>query len=133
MIYSHKKTIDEFDLEIMNIEIEAFCERNEVPFNKLFSIQLIIEELVTNIIKYGKSDRANEIIKVEIKIAGEDITLTISDNSTAFNPLESDVPDTGMSAEERSIGGLGLFLVRQKVKSLSYENKNGFNTLRAEI
>lgn len=133
MIYRHKKLIHEFDLETMNGEIEAFCESNHVPAGKLFSIQLIIEELVTNIIKYGKRDENNETIEVELKVGAGEINLTISDNSTAFNPLEAEPPDLTLSAEERGMGGLGLFLVRQKVKSLSYENKNGFNILRAEI
>lgn len=133
MVYNYKKTIQEFDLETMNHEIEVFCERNEVPANKLFSIQLIIEELVTNIIKYGKSKGHEETIEIEIQVGAERIGLTISDNSTAFNPLEEDAVDTGLSIEERKIGGLGLFLVRKKVKSLNYEYKNGFNILRAEI
>jgi anti-sigma regulatory factor (Ser/Thr protein kinase) len=133
MIYRHKKIIREFDLETMNGEIEAFCERNQVPVAKLFSIQLIIEELVTNIIKYGKSEGSDETVEVELKIEAEEITLTISDNSTAFNPLQAGTPDLTLSAEERGMGGLGLYLVRQKVKSLNYENRDGFNILTAEI
>ncbi|HYH04567.1 MAG TPA: ATP-binding protein [Bacillota bacterium] len=133
MIYSYQRTIAEFDLETINLEIETFCEQNEVPANKLFSIQLIIEELVTNIIKYGKSQKNDEIITVELKVEMEEIDLTITDNSAAFNPLEEEEADTGLSAEERSIGGLGLFLVRKRVKALNYENKSGFNILRAKI
>jgi serine/threonine-protein kinase RsbW len=133
MIYSYKKAITEFELETVNAEIETFCERNDVPAGKLFSIQLIIEELVTNIIKYGKSENNSEIIEIIIKAETERISLTVSDNSSAFNPLEEELPNTGLSATERNVGGLGLFLVRKKVKSLSYENKNGFNILTAEI
>jgi serine/threonine-protein kinase RsbW len=133
MIYRHKQTINEFNLETVNAEIEAFCERNEVPAGKLFSIQLIVEELVTNIIKYGQNETNGEIIEIIIKAETDRISLTLSDNASAFNPLEEELPDTGLSAEERNVGGLGLFLVRKKVKSLSYENKNGFNILKAEI
>jgi serine/threonine-protein kinase RsbW len=133
MIYSYKKAITEFELETVNAEIEVFCEQNDVPAGKLFSIQLIIEELVTNIIKYGKNENNGEIIEIIIKAETERLSLTVSDNSSAFNPLEEELPNTGLSAAERNVGGLGLFLVRKKVKSLSYENKNGFNILKAEI
>lgn len=133
MTLSYKKTIDEFELETLNCQIESFCESNAVPVGKLFSIQLIIEELVTNIIKYGGADGSEAIIEVELIIDADSISLTISDNSASFNPLEQQDVDTGLSLEERSEGGLGLFLVRKKVKSLSYEYKNGFNILKAII
>lgn len=133
MIYQYKKTINEFELGTMNMEIESFCERNEVPASKLFAIQLIIEELVSNIIKYGKGKSGKATIDVELHRDGEQIRLCISDNSGAFNPLEQEMADTKLSAQEREIGGLGLFLVRKKVKSLSYEYKDGNNKLIAEI
>jgi len=114
------------------MEIEAFCENNELS-TKLFSIQLIIEELVTNIIKYGGKSGTDPSIEVEIYLDKGSIVLVISDNTDPFNPLAIEDPDITLSAEERVIGGLGLFLVRKKVKSLSYENKNGMNIVRAVI
>ncbi|MDD3894887.1 MAG: ATP-binding protein [Syntrophomonadaceae bacterium] len=133
MTYHYKKALAEFNLEEMNTGIEIFCEQNKVAANKLFAIQLIIEELVSNIIKYGSSARADEIISIELVSAADLITLTIQDNSNAFNPLKSNEPDIALSAEERDPGGLGLFLVRKKVRSLSYEYKDGVNTVKAEI
>lgn len=133
MFYSYRKNIAEFDIETMNHEIETLCELNGVPANKLFSIQLIIEELATNIVKYGKGESGDEIIEIELKVEADEINLTIFDNTAAFNPLEEEVANIELSAEERGIGGLGLFLVRKKVKSMSYENKNGWNIFRAEI
>jgi serine/threonine-protein kinase RsbW len=133
MRYHYRKTIADFDLEVLNVEVEAFCNRNEVPAGKLFSIQLIIEELITNIIKYGKRGNKDEVIEIEIINQAHEILLIITDNSSVFNPLEVAEPDTGQPVEERDIGGLGLYLVRKKVKSLYYENKNGFNFLKAKI
>ncbi|MBR2853250.1 MAG: ATP-binding protein, partial [Clostridia bacterium] len=53
----------------------------------------------------------------------------------SFNPLEKDEPDTGLSAEEREIGGLGIFLVRKTMDSMEYRRENGFNilTIRKKI
>lgn len=133
MNYQYKKAIADFNLEILNMEIEAICEKNELLSAKLFTIQLIIEELVTNIIKYGSKTAKDKSVEIEIHTEDGKIILTISDNTDAFNPLTIEDPDTTLSAEERDIGGLGLFLVRKKVQSLSYENNNGMNIVRAVI
>jgi serine/threonine-protein kinase RsbW len=129
MTYRYQNTVAEFDFETMNQEVEAFCAQNAVPGNKLFSIQLIIEELVTNIIKYGNG----EMITIELNIKAEGLKLVITDNSAPYNPLEATAPDIGLAAEDRSIGGLGLFLVGKMVKALNYEHQDGFNILTAEL
>lgn len=133
MVYQYKKTINEFELDTLNREIESFCERNDVPVSKLFSIQLIIEELVTNIVKYGQGDGNKGTIEVKVKIEGQQIRLIISDDTTAFNPLDQEEANPKLTLKERQVGGLGLFLVRKKVKALSYEHQNGFNVLIAVI
>ncbi len=131
--YRYKETAGGFDFQAVNLEIEDFCEQNEILPNKLFAIQLILEELVTNIINHGSNSQKTEIIEISLTVQDDLITLAIRDNARAFNPLEAAEPDTGQSLEERDIGGLGLFLVRKKVKSLSYEYKDGFNNVIAEI
>jgi serine/threonine-protein kinase RsbW len=131
MTYCYQKTVAEFDFETMNREVEAFCAQNAVPAKKLYTVQLIIEELVTNIIKYGNGEMIAVEIEKEAEVEG--LKLVITDNSTPFNPLEAKPPDTGLGAEERSIGGLGLFLVGKIVKALNYEHKDGCNILTAEL
>jgi serine/threonine-protein kinase RsbW len=133
MTYRYKKTINEFALDTLNIQVEAFCETHHVPAAKLFSVQLIIEELVTNILKYGKGSGDSATIEVILSVDSGQIRLSIADNSAAFNPLEYGEADTNLSLEEREVGGLGLFLVRKKVQSLSYEYKDGYNILNAVI
>lgn len=133
MNYQYKKTLADFQLETLNMEIEVLCEENELLSTKLFTVQLIIEELVTNIIKYGSKTGEDKNVEVEIQIEEGKLVLTISDNTDPFNPLTAEDPDITLSAEERNIGGLGLFLVRKKVQSLFYENKNGLNIVRAVI
>ena len=133
MAYHYKRTLAEFNLELLNREIETLCEKNELLSTKLFTIQLIIEELVTNILKYGEQTGTDNSIEIEIHTEKGKIVLKISDDTDIFNPLMAEEPDTTLSAEERDIGGLGLFLVRKKVQSLSYENTNGLNIVRAVI
>ena len=133
MDYHYKRTLAEFNLELLNREMEALCEKKELLSTKLFTIQLIIEELVTNIVKYGRQTGTENSIEIEIHTENGKIVLIISDDTDIFNPLMAEEPDTTLSAEERNIGGLGLFLVRKKVQSLSYENTNGLNIVRAVI
>jgi anti-sigma regulatory factor (Ser/Thr protein kinase) len=91
--YNYKKVIRDFDFQKVNMEIEEFCEENQVLPNKLFSIQLILEELATNIIKYGSGDEKNETIQVLLTIT-EDVTkFEIRDNSGEFNPLKASEQD----------------------------------------
>jgi anti-sigma regulatory factor (Ser/Thr protein kinase) len=129
VIFEYQSTVNQFNWESVNNGIEDFFSQNSVSVANLFSIQLIIEEIVTNIIKYGKST-GNEIIKIHITIYGGQINLVISDNTAPFNPLEIKNPDTELSAEERNVGGLGLFLVKQKSNSLSYEYVKSFNIVK---
>lgn len=131
--YSYRETAGGFDFQAVNMEIEAFCEQNYIPPDKLFTVQLIIEELVTNIINYGSSAGKTETIEISLSVQDDALSLAIRDNARAFNPLEAAEPDIGQSLEERAIGGLGLFLVRKKAKSLTYEYRDGFNNVVAEI
>jgi anti-sigma regulatory factor (Ser/Thr protein kinase) len=68
LAFNHNSTIREFDWETVNQNIESFCLQNSVPAAKVFSLELVIEELVTNVIKYGKCPDGNEIIKIEATI-----------------------------------------------------------------
>ncbi|NLO41268.1 MAG: ATP-binding protein [Ruminiclostridium sp.] len=133
MEYQHKKAIADFDMKLLNAEIEALCAENELLSARQFTIELILEELVTNIIKYGSKTRKNGMIEIRLLIENEKVVLVIADNTNAFNPLEVDTPDISLSAEERKIGGLGLFLVRKKVQSISYEYRDGMNIVEAII
>jgi anti-sigma regulatory factor (Ser/Thr protein kinase) len=129
MVYRYQTTIAKFDFTTVNREAADFCAHHDVPGNKLYALQLVIEELVTNIIKYGNG----ATIAIAIKIEAAGLKLTITDNSAPFNPLEAAPPDTELTAEARDIGGLGLFLVGKMVKSLNYERKDDCNVLTAEF
>lgn len=130
--FSYQSTIDDFDWDTANRETEKFCNQNAAGISKLFVFQLIIEELVTNIIKYGKK-KGDEIIRIDAEICGESIDLTISDNTAMFNPLKAKSADTELSAEDRTIGGLGLVLVREKAKAIDYHYEKGLNIVNVKM
>lgn len=57
------------------------------------------------------------------------ISITFSDSGKPYNPLEKPDPDVTLSAEERSIGGLGIFMVKKSMDDMRYEYKDGQNIL----
>jgi anti-sigma regulatory factor (Ser/Thr protein kinase) len=128
---------DTNELELLNVGQtirikEIFGKKKKVVPVNIFNLQLIIEEIVTNVIKYGRQT-GNEIICIEAEAKTDGIVLTIKDNSAPFNPLEARLSDTTLSADKRDIGGLGLVLVRKKAKSIEYEYEEGWNVVNVLI
>ncbi|MEG1846024.1 MAG: ATP-binding protein [Oscillospiraceae bacterium] len=112
----------------INEEIENFCEANGVDKKKQYYIFLCIEEIAVNIIKHGFNDGKEHYIDIRI-IAGENVMLNIRDDATEFDPTAKKDADITTSAEERDIGGLGIYLVKKIAKEFSYKRVIGFNNL----
>lgn len=93
------------------------------------SIHLVTEELVVNVASYAYPDGADDYLDVEIIRDEGHITLRFRDGGVPFNPLEREAPDTSLPIEERPIGGLGIYLVRQFMDTVEYEYTNGENIL----
>ena len=100
-----------------------FIERN------LPSCLSAIEELVANVIMYAYGERKDQDIQIEMECRGTQLQVTVIDSGIPFNPLESKDPDLSLSVEERPIGGLGIFLVKQLMTELRYERASGKNVL----
>ena len=88
-------------------------------------IRLAVEELVVNIVDYAGSD----YLDVEIVRDEKHIMLRFRDNGVPFNPLEKDDPDITLPAKERPVGGLGIYLCKQMMDSISYRYEDGNNVL----
>ena len=93
------------------------------------AIHLVTEELVVNVASYAYPDGADDYLHVEIIRDEGHITLRFRDGGVPFNPLEREAPDTSLPIEERPIGGLGIYLVRQFMDTVEYEYTNGENIL----
>ena len=104
------------------------AERNAPPAADYLA-SLAIEELVTNCIKYGYDDSAEHIIEIELKLAAGELVVTVTDDGHPFNPLEVPEPDTGLPIEDRSIGGLGIHLLRKMADRMDYARADGKNQL----
>ena len=108
--------------------IDAFLEEHGCPMKTQMQIDLSAEEIFVNIANYAYPDQPGE---AEVMISEENgvITLKFADCGIHYDPLQKEMPDTTLSAEERQIGGLGIFLVKKNMDAVDYRYENGKNIL----
>jgi len=111
------KTLDEFALAV------------HLPEETLFQARLVLEEVLMNVISYGAGGGA--VPDVQLNMAQKDGTLSmeIADNGIAFDPLQLPAPDLDADIDDRPIGGLGIFLVRELMDSVTYRRDGDWNRL----
>lgn len=91
-------------------------------------IELILEELLTNVFKYAYAGGRGDA-ELSCELRDGMLRLQVADTGRPFNPLESPPPDLTAGIEERSVGGLGIYVVRQMVADMAYERRGGRNIL----
>jgi anti-sigma regulatory factor (Ser/Thr protein kinase) len=110
----------------------AFAELAEVhalPADVRRSINVALDELLTNAHSHGRTGSDVDSVTVEVKLDQESVTVILTDDGMPFNPFGLDTPDTTLSVEERPIGGLGIHLVSQLMDQVSYERREGHNVV----
>lgn len=131
------ETKSEITLEALDKNLEAAQEfvRNQVvqlcsDVTAHLQIDLAVEEIFVNIAHYAYAPQTGSVT-ITCKVSTEPARLTVSfaDSGKPFNPLEKPDPDVTLSSEERSIGGLGIFLVKKYMSSVNYDYKDGKNIL----
>jgi serine/threonine-protein kinase RsbW len=98
-----------------------------------YAVQLALEEMITNTIKYGYADQGEHRIEVGIELHPASVHLRIKDDAHEFDPLLAPVPDVSQPLEDRPIGGLGIHFVRKMTTSMQYHRNNGNNILEMEF
>jgi serine/threonine-protein kinase RsbW len=93
------------------------------------TVHLALEEVITNILKYGYDDRAEHIIEISLSSNPSELLLEITDDGHAFNPLAHPAPNTKKSAEQREPGGLGIEFLRKLFDQLDYQRAAERNLL----
>jgi len=121
------------ELARLSEKANEFLTAAAVPETAGYAANLAIEEMVTNIIKYGYDDQAVHTIHVRLACEGGVLHVGIEDDGRAFNPLHAPAPDTTKPLGDRTIGGLGIFLVRQLAQSMDYRREHGLNRLDIRI
>ena len=110
--------------------VDAELERIDCPMKAQFQIDVAIDEVFTNISQYAYAPgTGNATVRVEITDEPREVIVTFLDQGVPFNPLEKEDPDVTLSAAERRIGGLGIFMVKNSMDHMQYEYKDGQNIL----
>lgn len=113
--------------DFVNEQLEAFgC-----PIKAKIQIDIAIDELFGNIVHYAyKPDVGPVTVRVEVKENHLAVIITFIDNGVQYDPLSAQEPDTTLPAEERSVGGLGIYIVKKSMDEITYEYKDGQNILK---
>lgn len=112
--------------------IGAFVEENHLPQRCAYLLDLVLEEIVTNVINHGsRAGQAN--IEVHVRREGDHLAGSVRDDAAPFDPLSRGPVDVSAGIEERSIGGLGIHLVREMTRDLTYAREDGHNVLSFSI
>jgi anti-sigma regulatory factor (Ser/Thr protein kinase) len=119
------------------LRLIAFADEVErhdpLSFDQSYLLRLVIEEIGTNIVKYGYQQDAPGVIQLQCVYGDGLLRLIIRDRGRPFDPREHPDPDLGGDPATRPIGGLGLFLVREAADDLQYHHDpaSGWNKLVA--
>ena len=111
-------------------KIEDLAEKWKLPHELAMNINLVIEEALTNIIFYAFTDINKHEIKMSVSLnSHKRLRIKITDSGIPFNPLAQQQPDITLPAEERPVGGLGIFLISQIMDRMHYSRQNNQNIL----
>ncbi|MBP3739667.1 MAG: ATP-binding protein [Bacteroidales bacterium] len=112
--------------------IEYIMASPDIPVDEglQFKIRLSVEEAVENVVRYAYQGGIGWLeAGTELSNDGLELTIVLRDAGTPFNPLEREDPDVTAAAEDRDIGGLGIFLCKQMMDSIEYRYEEGCNIL----
>lgn len=107
----------------------AFLRQQGAADAAVYATNLALEEMATNVLKYGYDDTDAHTIDLCLEIHPERIILVLEDDGHEFNPLDAPDPDVTLAIEDRPMGGLGIRLVRQFTQRMEYERRDGRNRL----
>lgn len=112
--------------DFVNEQLEAL----DCPIKAQMQIAIAIDELFGNIAHYAYNPEIGKAtVRVEVIEDPLAVTITFIDNGVPYDPLAKADPDTTLSAEEREIGGLGIYMVKKSMDEIAYEYKDGHNIL----
>ena len=116
--------------------VDAQLEALDCPMKAQMQINIAIDELFGNIAHYAYNPDVGEAtVRVEVQEDPLNVIITFIDGGVPYDPLTTDDPDITLSADERQIGGLGIFMVKKSMDDIAYRYENGKNilTIRKKI
>ena len=118
------------EIDRIHAAVKILSQAEDWPPDLLFQIELVLEEIGTNIIKYGQDGQKETDIEITLTSDSKSLTLEIVDSGKPFDPFaDAPPPDLDSPVPDRPIGGLGVYLVRKLMDEASYQREDGMNKL----
>ena len=117
------------ELSSLAEKIERLADEWSISQELSMKINLVIEEALSNIILYAFNDKSKHEIRISVSKEDNNLEITFKDDGIPFNPLLQKKPDINLPAEERPVGGLGIFLMSQVMDEMHYSRDKNQNIL----
>ena len=123
----------ELEATVENLdEVLAFVDKQleefGCPMKTQMQVDIAVEEIFVNIAKYAYGAETGKVT-ISVSVSDREATIEFRDSGVPFNPLEKADPDVTLSAEERNIGGLGIYLVKKNTDGVTYQYQDNQNVL----
>lgn len=118
------------DITELTAFIEEELEKLDCPMKTTIQFNIAVDEIYSNIVKYGYPKKPGPVmVRVVYKEDPRRVYIRFEDHGIPYNPLNVADPDITLSAEERQIGGLGIYMVKKSMDSMKYKYENDCNIL----
>ncbi len=124
-----------FPATLENIEaatdfMNGILESAGCPMRTQMKLAVALDELMSNVARYAYAPGTGDVtVSVEVLEDPKRAVITLTDSGVPYDPLQKEDPDVTLSAEERGIGGLGIYIVKQSMDGMTYEYRDGQNVL----
>ena len=109
--------------------VDGELEKLACPMRAQMQIDVAVEELFVNIAHYAYAPGEGDAL-LAVTAADQAVEIEFRDSGVPYDPLAKADPDVSLSAEERQIGGLGIFMVKKTMDDMAYRYENGQNVLK---
>ena len=110
--------------------VDEYLESLGCPMKIQMQIDVAVEEIFVNVASYAYAPNIGSVtVQMELQEHPRTVVITFIDSGIPYNPLAKEDPDVTLSAEERAIGGLGIYMVKKSMDKMSYEYKDKQNVL----
>ena len=117
------------DLARMPELVAQLAQQQGLSEDAVFGMNVALDEMLSNIIKYGYTDDAIHEIRIRLSVSGPMLVTEIEDDGQPFDPCKAAAVDVDAPLEERRVGGLGIHIVRNLMAEVGYSSAAGRNRL----
>ena len=104
--------------------VEGRMEEKDCPLKQIMQVSMAVDEVMANVAMYAYAPGTGDVtVAVDFDDGSRTVSITFIDRGVAFDPLAKEDPDVTLPAEQRKIGGLGIFLVKKTMDDVAYRRE----------